>query len=57
MSYIRDFVFASVVDPWHFDTDPDPPICTTDLQIRFPLFSSLADKMPKNIKLSYYGET
>ncbi len=25
-------VWASVEDPWHFDTDPDPAIFITDLQ-------------------------
>ncbi len=28
---------SSVVDPWHFGTDPDPPIRTTDLRIRIQI--------------------
>ncbi len=38
------------MDPWHFGTDLDPRIRTTDLwirkRIRILLFSSVADKMP-----------
>ncbi len=39
-----------VVDPWHFATDPDPRIRSTDLRIRIRIrvlfFSTVDDKMP-----------
>ncbi len=39
--------FNGVVDLWHFGTDPDPVIRTSDLRIRILLFLSVAaDKMP-----------
>ncbi len=35
---------TSVVDPWHFGTDPDPQIRTTDLRMRILLFLSVTFK-------------
>jgi hypothetical protein len=34
-----------VLDLWHFGTDPDPRVRTTDLRIRILLFSSVSFKM------------
>jgi hypothetical protein len=56
----------SVVDPWHFGTDPDQRhfgtdpdqrIRTTDLRIRILLFSSVTFKMTTQIffSLSLFG--
>ncbi len=47
---------SSVVDPWHFGTDPDQGIRTTDfrIRIRLLLFSSVADKMPTKKKFSNF---
>ena len=42
----KAILWSSVLDPWHFGTDPYPWIRTTDLRIRILLFSSVADKMP-----------
>ncbi len=36
--------------PWHFGTDPNPRIRTTDFRIRILLFSSTANKMPTKNK-------
>jgi hypothetical protein len=44
-------IFISVVNQFHFGTDPDPRIRSTDLRIRIRIrilpFSSLADNMPR----------
>ncbi len=37
---------TSVVDPWHFGSDPGPRKRTTDFRIRLLPFSSVNDKMP-----------
>jgi hypothetical protein len=44
---------SSVVDLWHFDTDPNPGIRTTELRIPILLFSSAADKMPTKNKFNF----
>ncbi len=43
----------SVVDAWHFGTDPDSRISATDLRIRLLLFSPVADKMPTKSKFFF----
>ncbi len=30
----KSYTYLSVVDLWHFGTDPDPRICTAELRIR-----------------------
>ncbi len=43
-------ILNSVPDPWHFGTDPDPRISTSDqrirIRLRILLFSSMTFKMP-----------
>ncbi len=57
--YLYDHFFCgtSVVDPWHFGTEPDPRIRTTDLwiRIRILLFSSVAFKMPTKKLVFFLG--
>jgi hypothetical protein len=49
---------TSIIDPWHFGKDPDPRIRTTDIRIRLwiriLLFTSVAAKMPKKLKLGVF---
>ncbi len=42
--YKHPSTVTSVVDPWHFGTDPDPRIRASDQWIRILLFSSLTFK-------------
>ncbi len=48
---LRPRAWISIVDPWHFGTDPG--IRTTDLTVRILLFSSVTFKMPTKFNFFY----
>ncbi len=54
--YVKTSPKSSDMVPWHFGTDPDLRIHTTDLRIRIRIcfFSSVGDKMPTKISFSKF---